>query len=448
MFDTILIANRGEIAARIIRTCKEMDIRTIAVYSEADAGAPHVEAADEAVEIGPAHVTKSYLDQDAVIDAAVEHDAEAIHPGYGLMSENPEFVRAVEDAGLTFIGPRPEVMELMGNKSEAREFADNAGCPVVPGSDGPVDSKEEARKVAEELGYPVLVKASAGGGGIGMNLAESEEKLEKAIDTSVRRAESAFGDPTFYIEKYIENPRHVEIQVLADNDGHSIHLFERECSVQRRHQKVIEEAPSPATDTFEGLREEMGQAALNLVDAAEYTNAGTVEFILSPDGSFYFIEMNTRLQVEHPCTEMITGEDLVEWQIRIAAGESLQIEQDDLAIDGHSIECRIYAENPDKRFMPAPGKIGDYVEPEGEGIRVDSGVVAGFKVTPYYDPLVAKVVTHGADRDEAIERMKTALGDFTIEELTTNIPMHLAVLDHEDFRASNLHTSWLEDEYL
>ncbi len=448
MFDTILIANRGEIAARVIRTANKMGIRTVAVYSEADAGAPHVEAADEAVEIGPARVTDSYLKIEAVIDAAKEHDAEAIHPGYGLLSENPEFVRAVEDAGITFIGPRPEVMELMGNKSAAREFANNADCPTVPGSDGAVESVDEAHEIAEQLGYPVLVKASAGGGGIGMNLATNADKLEKAIETSKRRAESAFGDPTFYIEKYIENPRHVEVQVMADNDGHAVHFFERECSVQRRHQKVIEEAPSPASAQFENLREQMGQAALNLVEAADYTNAGTVEFILSPNGDFYFIEMNTRLQVEHPCTEMITGHDLVEWQIRIAAGEALQVQQDELSIDGHSIECRIYAENPDKRFMPAPGNIGEYSEPSGEGIRVDSGVTAGYKVTPHYDPMVAKVITHGADRDAAIERMKTALKNYHIGELTTNIPMHLEVLDHEDFRAGDVHTSWLEDEYL
>ncbi len=447
MFDTILIANRGEIAARVIRTARKMGIRTIAVYSEADAGAPHVEAADEAVAIGPAHVTESYLDKDAVIEAAKAHGAEAIHPGYGLMSENPKFVRAVEDAGITFVGPRPEVMELMGDKARAREFAEEAGVPVVPGSDGPVEDVEAAKAVAEDLGYPVLVKASAGGGGIGMNLATNEKKLEKAIKASIRRAESAFGDPSFYIEKYVESPRHVEVQVLADNDGHGLHFFERECSVQRRHQKVIEEAPSPAAQTFEGLRDEMGRAALALVEASEYTNAGTVEFIVSPEGDFYFIEMNTRLQVEHPVTEMITGHDLVEWQIRIAAGESLSLQQEDLKIDGHAIECRIYAENPDKRFMPAPGTIAEWVEPTGPGVRVDSGVASHFKVTPYYDPLIAKLVTHGADRSQAIERMQKALEEFTIEALTTNLAMHLAVLEHEDFVAGTVHTSWLEEVY-
>ncbi len=447
MFDTILIANRGEIAARVIRTAKSMGIRTIAVYSEADAKAPHVQAADEAVEIGPAHVTKSYLNMEAVIDAAIEHGAEAIHPGYGLLSENPKFVRTVEEAGITFIGPRPEVMELMGDKARAREFAEKAGVPVVPGSDGPVEDVDAAKAVAEQLGYPVLVKASAGGGGIGMNLATNEKKLEKAIKSSIRRAESAFGDPSFYIEKYVENPRHVEIQVLADHGGHGVHFFERECSVQRRHQKVIEEAPSPAAQRFDGLRQEMGQAALALVEASEYTNAGTVEFIVSDSGDFYFIEMNTRLQVEHPVTEMITGHDLVEWQIRIAAGESLTIEQEDLEIDGHSIECRIYAENPDKRFMPSPGTIGEWVEPTGPGVRVDSGVTSHYKVTPYYDPLIAKLITHGSDRSEAIERMKEAIETFTVEELTTNLPMHLSVLAHDDFVAGDVHTSWLEDVY-
>ncbi len=447
MFNTLLVANRGEIAARVIRTANQMGIETIAIYSEADAGAPHVEMADKAVEIGPAHVTKSYLNQEAVIAAAKEHEADAIHPGYGLLSENPEFVRAVEDAGIVFVGPRPEVMELMGNKSRAREFAANAGVPVVPGSDGAVADKEEAKAIAAELGYPVLVKASAGGGGIGMNLATSEKKLEKAIDTSIRRAESAFGDPTFYIEKYVKNPRHVEVQVLADNDGHSLHFFERECSVQRRHQKVIEEAPSPASEQFPSLRQDMTDAALALVDAAEYTNAGTVEFIVSEEGDFYFIEMNTRLQVEHPATEMITGHDLVEWQLRIAAGDPLSIQQEELSIDGHAIECRIYAENPDKRFMPAPGDVGEWVEPTGEGIRVDAGIASGDKVTPYYDPLVAKIIAHGPDRDAAIANMKNALSELVVSELTTNRDMHIAVLNHEDFVAGTVHTSWLEEVY-
>lgn len=447
MFDTILIANRGEIAARVIRTCREMGIRSVAVYSEADKDAPHVAAADVAVLIGPAHVTKSYLDQDAILAAAKEHGAQAIHPGYGLLSENSGFVRRVEEAGITFIGPRPEVMELMGDKAQAREFAEKAGVPVVPGSDGPVADEEEALKIAEELGYPVLVKASAGGGGIGMNLATNEKKLKKAIKTSVRRAESAFGDASFYLEKYIENPRHIEIQVLADKNGHAIHLFERECSVQRRHQKVVEEAPSPAMDVHEGLRQAMTEASLALVRASEYTNAGTVEFIVDAEGNFYFIEMNTRLQVEHPVTEFITGVDLVNWQIRIAAGQELTLKQDDLSINGHAVECRIYAENPDKMFMPAPGQITSWKAPEGPGIRLDSGVDGTSEVTPYYDPLIAKLVVHGEDRLGAIDKMAGALNDFEIGGLTTNREMHLTIMADEDFRAGTVHTGWLETKF-
>ncbi|MFP4598591.1 MAG: acetyl/propionyl/methylcrotonyl-CoA carboxylase subunit alpha [Persicimonas sp.] len=444
MFDRILVANRGEIAARIIRTCKEMGIHTIAVYSEADEGAPHTELADEAHLIGPAHVAESYLDIQKILDVAQETGAEAIHPGYGLLSENTEFVEEVERADIVFIGPRSEVMQLMGDKADARAFAESAGVPVVPGSDGPIAGEEEAVEFAKEFGYPVLVKAAAGGGGIGMKIATNEKKLRKAVKASKRRAQSSFGDDTIYIERYVQNPRHIEIQVLADDDGKSLHFFERECSVQRRHQKVIEEAPSPAMAQFDGLRQRMTTAALALVDRAEYTNAGTVEFIVDADGNFFFIEMNTRLQVEHTITEEITGVDLVEQQIRIAFGESIQIDQDDLSIDGHAIECRVYAENPDKSFMPSPGTIGDYSEPVGHGIRVDSGVNADFEVTPYYDPMVAKVIAHGEDRTQAIKRMRHALENYVIEELTTNIDMHLEVLRDEEFLAGDVHTGWLE----
>lgn len=447
MFKTILVANRGEIAARVIRTCKAMGIRTVAVYSEADFDAPHVEAADVAVEIGPAHVTKSYLNQEGILAAAKEHNVDAIHPGYGLLSENSDFVAAVEAAGITFIGPRAEVMELMGDKAQAREFALKAGVPVVPGSDGPVADEETAAGIAKELGYPVLVKASAGGGGIGMSLATNEKKLLKGIKTSVRRAESAFGDPSFYLEKFVENPRHIEIQVLADHHGHGIHLFERECSVQRRHQKVIEEAPSPAMERFEGLRQKMTEAAMALVRASNYTNAGTVEFIVDQEGNFYFIEMNTRLQVEHPVTELITGVDLVEWQIRIAAGEELAIRQEDLSINGHAIECRLYAENPEKMFMPAPGEITTWNPPAGEGIRVDSGVKANSKVTPYYDPMIAKLAVHGPDRAATIEKTIAALKDFEIGSLTTNLAMHIQVLEDRDFQSGEIHTGWLEPKF-
>jgi acetyl-CoA carboxylase biotin carboxylase subunit len=445
MFERILIANRGEIAARIIRTCKEMGIHTIAVYSEADEGAPHTQLADEAHLIGPAHVAESYLDIQKIIDVAQETGAEAIHPGYGLLSENAEFVEEVERADIVFIGPRSEVMQLMGDKADARAFAKNAGVPVVPGSDGPIDGADEAVAFAQEFGYPVLVKAAAGGGGIGMKVATNEKKLRKAVKSCQRRGESAFGDDTIYLERYVQNPRHIEIQVLADSDGNSLHFFERECSVQRRHQKVIEEAPSPAMAKHNGLRQRMTTAAIALVDRAEYTNAGTVEFIVDKDGNFFFIEMNTRLQVEHTVTEAITGVDLVEQQVRIAFGESLDIAQEDLSIDGHAIECRIYAEDPAKRFMPAPGQIGDYSEPTGPGIRVDSGVSANFEVTPYYDPMVAKVIAHGPDRARAVERMRHALQNYVIEGLTTNIDMHLEVLRDEEFLAGGVHTGWLEN---
>ena len=445
MFDRILIANRGEIAARVARTCKEMGIHTIAVYSEADEGAPHTQIADEAHLIGPAHVGESYLNIEKILEVAQETGADAIHPGYGLLSENSEFVEEVENADIVFIGPRSEVMNLMGDKADARAFAQDAGVPVVPGSDGPVDGVEGALEFAEEFGYPLLVKAAAGGGGIGMKIAANEKKLKKAVKSCQRRGASAFGDDTIYLERYIKNPRHIEIQVLADTDGKALHFFERECSVQRRHQKVIEEAPSPFVAKHEGLRQRMSTAALALVERAEYTNAGTVEFIVDEDANFFFIEMNTRLQVEHCVTEEITGVDLVEQQIRVAYGESLGIDQDDLSIDGHALECRVYAENPDKRFMPAPGSIGDYSEPAGPGIRVDSGVHANFEVTPYYDPMVAKVIAHGEDRAQAIKRMRRALENYVIEDLTTNIDMHLAVLRDEDFLAGNIHTSWLED---
>ncbi|RDV39199.1 acetyl-CoA carboxylase biotin carboxylase subunit [Bradymonadaceae bacterium TMQ3] len=444
MFKAVLIANRGEIAARIARTCKRMGIRTVAVYSEADEGAPHTQIADEAYLIGPAHVTKSYLNAERILEVAREAGVDAIHPGYGLLSENSDFVHAVEAAGIAFIGPRAEVMELMGDKARAREFAQKAGVPVVPGSDGVVADEDAAVALAETIGYPLLVKASAGGGGIGMNLAKNEKKLRKAVQASVRRAESAFGDPSFYLERYIENPRHIEIQVLADTHGNAIHLFERECSVQRRHQKVIEEAPSPLVGRHEGLRERMCEAALALVRASEYVNAGTVEFIADEAGNFYFIEMNTRLQVEHPVTEMIAGLDLVEWQLRVAAGEELTIAQDALTIDGHAIECRIYAENPEKMFMPAPGTITTFKAPTGEGVRLDSGVDADREVTPYYDPLIAKLIVHAPDRPAAIAKMKSALTEMEIGGLTTNLSMHIELMDDADFQSGNIHTGWLE----
>jgi acetyl-CoA carboxylase biotin carboxylase subunit len=447
MFERILVANRGEIAARVIRTCRKMGIYAIAVYSEADADAPHVRLADEAHLIGPAPVGKSYLDIDKILEVAAESGAQAIHPGYGLLSENAEFVERIEAAGITFIGPRSEVIELMGDKARARAFARKAGAPVVPGSEGPVDGEDGAVAFAAEIGYPVLVKAAAGGGGIGMKVAANEKKLRKAVKSCKRRAQSAFGDDTIYIERYVQNPRHIEVQVMADQAGNALHFFERECSVQRRHQKVIEEAPSPFVEKHEAdnLRKRMTDAALALVKSAEYTNAGTIEFIVDEDANFYFIEMNTRLQVEHTVSEEITGVDLVELQIRVANGESLPMTQEELKIDGHAIECRVYAENPAKNFMPAPGHIGDYSEPDGPGIRVDSGVHADYEVTPFYDPMLAKLVAHGKDRGEAIERMRAALGDYVIEELTTNLSMHLDILGDKDFLAGDFHTGWLEE---
>lgn len=446
MFEKILIANRGEIAVRVIRTCQRMGIHTIAVYSEADADAPHVRLADEAHLIGEAPVGKSYLNMEKILQVAKESGAQAVHPGYGLLSENAAFVQQVEQAGLVFIGPRSEVIELMGDKARARAFAEDAGVPVVPGSPGPVADADGAVEAAEVLGYPVLVKAAAGGGGIGMKVAKNEKKLRKAVKSCQRRANSSFGDDTIYVERYIQNPRHIEVQVIADNQGNALHLFERECSIQRRHQKVIEEAPSPFVAKHEkiNLRARMTDAALALVNSAKYTNAGTLEFIVGEDASFYFIEMNTRLQVEHTVTEEITGVDLVEWQIRVANEETLPKNQADLKIDGHAIECRVYAENPAKRFMPAPGHIGAYSEPEGPGVRVDSGVHADSEVTPFYDPMLAKLVTHGKDRDEAISRMRAALGDYQIEELTTNLAMHVDILNDADFVAGEFHTGWLE----
>ncbi len=445
MFQRVLIANRGEIAARIARTLKRMGIHSIAIYSEADQGAPHTQIADEAHLVGPAHVLESYLNTQRILEIARETGADAIHPGYGLLSENAEFVAAVEAAGIKFIGPSTDTMQLMGDKAQARAFAKSAGVPVVPGSDGPVTDEQQALKIAEEIGYPLLVKASAGGGGIGMNLAKNEKGLLKAIQQSQRRAQSAFGNAEFYLERFITRPRHIEIQVFGDTHGNVVHLFERECTIQRRHQKVIEEAPSPTMERFDDLRERMTRAAVDLARAAGYVNAGTVEFIVDDTGNFYFIEMNTRLQVEHTITEMITGTDLVEWQLRIAAGEPLPMTQQELQINGHAFECRIYAENPAKIFMPSPGYIGAYIEPQGEGIRVDSGVKADWEVTPFYDPLISKVIAHGPDRPQAIARMKHALVDYTINNLITNKSMHLEVLSDSDFLAGEFHTGWLEE---
>lgn len=447
MFKKILIANRGEIARRVIRTCKKLGISTVAIYSEADEKSPFVLEADESFLLGPPPVGESYLKQDRILEILKESKADALHPGYGLLSENAEFVNKVTNIDVTFIGPTPEVMDKMGDKSAARAFALSADVPVVPGSQGSIPDDDAAVKFAEKFGYPILVKAAAGGGGIGMKVATKEKKLRKAVAECQRRGLSAFGDPTIYLERYVENPRHVEIQVFGDSHGNAVHLYERECSVQRRHQKVIEETPSPFLDRFEDLRERMCKAAVRLVKKSNYTNAGTVEFIVSPEGEFFFIEMNTRLQVEHAITEETTGFDLVEWQIRIALGEKIPVNQEEIKTQGHAIECRVYCEDPENHFFPKPGHIGKYVEPSGEGIRVDSGVRGDFEIVSYYDPMIAKIVSHGESRTVAIERMLGALGEFEIEGLVNNIAMHERVLKEDDFIDGNYDTGWLEALY-
>ena len=444
MFQTVLVANRGEIAARIVAVLKENDIRSVAIYSEADAQAPHVKAADIAVCVGPPPVSESYLNQDAIIAAALEHKADAIHPGYGLLSENASFAHRCADAGIKFIGPSPHVIESMGDKVVARTTAAEAGVPVVPGSDGPVTDLGEAHRVAEEIGYPILVKAAGGGGGIGMALVKKASKLEAAISSCQDRGKSSFGNSAVYLEKYIENPRHIEVQVLFDEHGHGVHLFERECTLQRRHQKVVEEAPSPFVSRDPALREAICGAAMQAARAIDYTNAGTVEFVMAPDGSFYFIEMNTRLQVEHPVTEAVTGVDLIRWQLAIAAGNTLTLEQSNLSIDGHAVECRLYAEEPEKMFLPRPGTIGRFEPPQGEGIRIDAGVSSGATVTPFYDPMIAKLITHRPDRNSALDLAIQALENFEIEDLMTNRVFLTKMLNHESVRAGDFDTKWVE----
>ncbi|MDF1564162.1 MAG: acetyl-CoA carboxylase biotin carboxylase subunit [Deltaproteobacteria bacterium] len=445
MFSKILIANRGEIALRIMRACRELGVKTVAVYSEADEGALHVKAADEAVAIGPARAQDSYLQIPKILAAAQETGAEAIHPGYGFLAENAGFAQAVVDAGLTFIGPRPEVISRMGDKVEARKIAAAAGVPVVPGSEEPVDL-EGARAIAEEIGYPVLLKAVAGGGGIGMTIAKDDKGLQKAFEASARRAQSAFGDGSLYIERLFERPRHVEIQVVSDSQGNHLHFFERECSIQRRHQKVTEEAPSPLF--LDGQNPELAQAmrdaAVALAKQVDYLGLGTVECLVA-DGAFHFIEMNTRLQVEHPCTELTCDVDLVQLQLKIAAGEPIGFGQEAVKRSGHAFELRIYAEDPDKNFFPSPGKITRLVLPEGEGVRVDAGYAEGDTVTPYYDPLIAKLIVHGEDRAQAIERALRAAEDFVVEGIKTNLPTHRAVLKTEAFARGDLSTHFFED---
>jgi acetyl-CoA carboxylase biotin carboxylase subunit len=443
MFKRVLIANRGEIARRIIRTCRRMGIETIAVYSEADQNALFVREADQAFLLGPAPATASYLNVEAVLEAARQSGAEAIHPGYGFLSENTGFARRITEMGLVFIGPEPHAVEAMGEKVPARNLMIAAGVPVAPGTAEPVEDPDLALTAAAQIGYPVLVKPSAGGGGIGMTVVENPEKLKGALKTAQGRAQRAFGSGAVFLEKYVPNSRHIEFQVLFDNYGKGVHLFERECSVQRRYQKVLEETPSPGLGGNDSLRDRMGRAALEAAQAVNYRNAGTVEFIFGPGGEFYFLEMNTRLQVEHPITEMTTGLDLVELQLRIAAGEPLPFDQSQVTRRGHAIEFRIYAEDP-VTFMPSPGTLTVFRPPAvSENVRLDSGFEEGDTVTPYYDPLLAKLVVWGADRAEAIQRSREALENFQIVGIKHNLPLHLRILSDERFLSGQYDTGLL-----
>ncbi|MBE7474222.1 MAG: acetyl-CoA carboxylase biotin carboxylase subunit [Anaerolineae bacterium] len=475
MFNKVLIANRGEIAVRIIRACREMGIRTVAVYSQADAAALHTRLADEAVLLGPAPANESYLRGDRIIAAALQTGCQAIHPGYGFLAENAKFAAAVIEAGLTFIGPSPEVIRLMGSKTAARELMQAAGVPVAPGyhaeSGGAeeqgsrgerspkrsFDNRQENKGLegkdegflaaAEEIGYPLLVKAVAGGGGKGMRLVSTATELPNALQSARREALHAFGDERVYLEKYLAQPRHIEFQILADAHGHVVHLFERECSLQRRHQKIIEETPSPLLTRDETLRQRMGQAAVAAAQAVNYVNAGTIEFLVDAQGNFYFLEMNTRLQVEHPITELVTGLDLVKWQLRIAAGEKLPFTQADLSQRGHALECRIYAEDPANDFLPATGRVLYLVEPAGPGVRVDSGLVRGDEVTPHYDPLLAKLIVLGENRPEAIQKMAAALRQYVLLGVTTNLTFLRDLLAHESFQRGETTTGLIEQHF-
>ena len=442
MFRKVLIANRGEIAVRIIRACRELDIAAVAVYSEADAESLHVRLADEAICIGPAASSQSYLNIDAVVSAAVATNAEAVHPGYGFLAENASFARAVKAAGLTFIGPPAEAMEIMGSKTSARRAAVAASVPIVPGTVEPLTSLADADKTAKEFGYPVMLKAAAGGGGKGMRLVNSAAELRSAFDTAQTEAAAAFGDSSLYLEKAVERPRHIEIQVFADNHGNVVHLGERECSIQRRHQKVIEECPSPINDS--GLRQRMGAEAVKITRAVNYTGAGTVEFLLSDTTrEFYFLEMNTRLQVEHPVTELVTGFDLVREQFAVAAGAQLSFTQADVRWVGHAIECRIYAEDPANNFFPSPGTITHLQEPLGPGIRIDSGVRRLSEVSIHYDPMIAKLAVWGRTRDEAIDRLRRALDEYEVAGITTTLPFFREIVRDEEFIAARLDTGFI-----
>lgn len=445
MFKKILIANRGEIAVRIIRACNEMGIQTVAVYSEVDKEALHTQMADEAICIGPAKSKDSYLNMQNILSATVLTGAEAIHPGYGFLSENSKFAQMCEECNIKYIGPNSQNIDNMGNKLKAREMMIDAGVPVVPGSDGAITSETDAIRSAEEIGYPVMIKASAGGGGRGIRVVSKAEELISAFNTAKTEAETAFGDGTMYMEKFIEEPRHIEFQILADEHGNVVYLGERDCSIQRRNQKVIEEAPG--AQMTEELRKQMGEVAVKAAKSINYKNAGTIEFLLDKYGKFYFMEMNTRIQVEHPITEMITGVDLVKAQIRIASGQVLPYKQEDIKIQGHAIECRINAENPNKNFMPCPGEIKSLHIPGGYGVRVDSAAYQGYKIPPTYDSMIGKLIVHGKDRDEAICKMRRALGEFIIEGIDTNIDFQFKIVNNKNFIKGEFDTSFISKEF-
>ncbi len=438
----ILIANRGEIAIRIIRACRDAGIISAAVYSEIDKSAYHVRLADEAYCIGPAPARDSYLNQRKILEIAEQAGADAIHPGYGFLAENSDFAKLCEDSAITFIGPRSETIALLGDKLEARRMAIKAGLPVVPGIDFNIKDISRVGEAAEKTGFPLLIKAAAGGGGKGMRIVRSEQTLAESVESAIREADSAFGDGRVYFEKYLENPRHIEFQIFADSHGNAVHLGERECSIQRRHQKVIEESPSPVMTPE--LRKKMGKAAVNIVRESKYIGAGTVEFLVDADMAFYFLEVNTRLQVEHPVTEMVTGIDLAREQIRVACGEKLSFKQEDIQPRGHAVECRIYAEDPRQDFVPSTGIISDYREPSGPGIRVDSGVVAGSEISMYYDPIIAKLVVWGRSREEAIERTERALSEYRISGVHTTIGFARSIMRSEGFRKGDYSTGYID----
>ena len=441
MFRKILIANRGEIAVRIIRACRELGIRSVAVYSTADKSSLHAQIADEAVCIGPPATKDSYLNMDAVIQAAINTGADAIHPGFGFLSENSQFARLCEKCGIVFIGPSYESIEMLGDKAAAKETMANAGVPVIPGSKGAVKSLEEARQIADKAGYPVLVKASAGGGGRGIRRVDSAKELESQMIAAQQEAKSFFGDDTVYIEKFLINPHHVEIQIIADKQGNTVYLGERDCSMQRRNQKVLEECPSPIVD--EQLRKRMGSAAVTAAKQCGYYNAGTIEFLVDNNHDFYFMEMNTRIQVEHPITEEVTGFDLVKAQIEVAAGLPLKVTQEDIKLRGHAIECRINAENPELNFRPSPGTITALYVPGGPGIRIDGAVYQGYTITPYYDSMISKLIAHGSTREDAIKKMRWALAEFIVEGVDTNIDFHLDLIKRPEFISGNYDIGFL-----